>query len=379
MRGSRDEGPSERGLSHLLEHLVFRGTGKRDALRIALDLEAIGGQWDAFTGREMTSYNARVLEEHFGTLADILADIILDPTIPEESLRLERKVVQEEIRSIKDSPEDFTHELFMSTLFKGHPLGNPVAGHLSRVGRYSRKDVLDFHRRVYTAPNTLIGFVGNIPLKKVVRVIEREFGFRRRKGRPAKRIPSPNAGRTSMRSRPEWSQTHACMGMKTVPASHEDRYALAILSSILGGGVSSRLFQSMRERNGLVYSVYSQASFWRDAGTLYSFFSVDPSNLKKALEIYHGELRDLRDGNVRAEELESAKAQIKGSIIFGSESATNRLYSLLQSEHHLGRYLTTEEMIASVENVDRSAIARIAGLYLDENSLTYTFCGPVNL
>ena len=169
------------------------------------------------------------------------------------------------------------------------------------------------------------------------------------------------------------------MGTKTVSSSHEDRYALAILSSILGGGVSSRLFQSMRERNGLVYSVYSHASFWRDTGALYSFFSVDPSNMEKALDIFHEEIRDLRDGNVRAEELESARAQLKGSIIFGSESATNRLYSLFQSEYHLGRYLSVEEMIASIEGVNPSAIARIARLYLDEDSLTQTFCGPVNL
>jgi predicted Zn-dependent peptidase len=378
-RGSRDEKASERGLSHLLEHMVFRGTGRRDALRIALDLEAIGGQWDAFTSRETTSYNARVLDEHFEPLADIFADIILNPTIPEEAFRLERKVVQEEIRSIKDSPEDFTHELFMSTLFKEHPLGYPVAGYLSRVGRYSRRDVIDFHRSLYTASNTLIGFVGNIPLKKVIRIIDREFRFRRRSGRPAGRVPSRNVGRTSMRLRPEWTQTHACIGTKTVSASHEDRYALAILSSILGGGVSSRLFQSMRERNGLVYSVYSHASFWRDTGALYSFFSVDPSNLKRALDIFHAEMRDLREGNVYTEELESARAQLKASIIFGSESATNRLFSLFQSEYHLGRYVSIEEMIASIEGVDQSAIARIAQLYLGEDSLTYTSCGPVNL
>lgn len=379
MHGSRDEGPSERGLSHLLEHLVFRGTRKRDALRLALDLEAIGGQWDAFTGREATSYSARVLEEHFETLADILADIILDPAIPDEAFRLERRIVQEEIRSIKDSPEDFAHEHFMATLFKGHPLGNPVAGRLGGVGRYSRKDVLDFHKRIYTAANALIGFVGNIPLKKVVRVLEREFRFRRGRAGRTERIPSPNRGRTSLRRRPEWSQIHSCIGMKTVPASHEDRYALAVLSNILGGGVSSRLFQSMREKRGLVYSVYSHAGFWRDTGALYSFFSVDPSNIDEALDIFHREIDDLRKGNLRAEELESAKAQLKGAIIFGSESATSRLYSLFQSEHHLGRYLSIEEMISSIEGVDRSEITRVARSYLDRDSLTNTFCGPVNL
>jgi predicted Zn-dependent peptidase len=378
-RGSRDESAAERGLSHLLEHMVFRGTEKRDALRIALDLEAIGGQWDAFTSREITCYNARVLEEHFEPLVDILSDIILNPTIPEDAFRLERKVVQEEIRSIKDSPEDVTHELFMSTLFKGHPLGYPVAGHLSKVGRYTRRDILDFHRKVYTASNTVIGFVGNIPLRRVMRIVDRKFRFRRRNGRPSRRAPSSRGGRTSMRRRPEWSQTHACIGTKTVPASHDDRYGLAILSNILGGGVSSRLFQSMRERSGLVYSVYSHASFWRDAGALYSYFSVDPSNLGKALDIFHADTGDLREGNVHAEELESARAQLKGALIFGIESATSRLFRLFQSEYHLGRYVSIEELIDSIERVDPDTIARIARIYLDRDRLTYTSCGPANL
>ena len=378
-RGSRDESPAERGLSHLLEHMVFRGTGKRDALRIALDLEAIGGQWDAFTSREVTCYNARVLEEHFESLVDILADIILDPTIPEEALRLERKVVQEEIRSIKDSPEDFTHELFMSTLFKGHPLGHPVAGNLGRVGRFSRNDILDFHRKVYTGSNTVIGFVGNIPLPRVKRIVDRKFRFARRSGRRVKRAPSGGDGGRSRRRRPEWSQTHVCIGTRTVPASHEDRYGLAILSSILGGGVSSRLFQSMRERSGLAYSVYSQANFWRDAGALYSYFSVDPRNLKKALDIFHAEVADLREGNVRAEELESARAQLKGAVIFGIESATSRLFRLFQSEYHLGRHVPVDELIDSIERVDPAAVARIARTHLEKDRFTYTSCGPATL
>ncbi len=378
-RGSRDESSSERGLSHLLEHMVFRGTEKRDALRIALDLEAIGGQWDAFTSREVTCYNARVLEEHFEPLADILSDIILDPTIPVDTFKLEKRVVQEEIRSIKDSPEDFTHELFMSTLFKRHPLGHPVAGHLSRVGRYSRDDILDFHRRVYTASNTVIGFVGNIPLRKVKRVIDRKFRFKRRNGRPARKAPSGGRGKRSMRRRPDWSQTHVCIGGTTAPPSHEDRYGLAILSSILGGGVSSRLFQSMREMSGLAYSVYSHANFWRDAGALYSYFSVDPSNLRIALDIFHREMEDLRAGNVRDEELESARAQLKGAIIFGIESATSRLFRLFQSEYHFGRYVPIEELISSIEGVDTAAVARISRTYLGRERLTYTSCGPVTL
>jgi predicted Zn-dependent peptidase len=378
-RGSRDEAPSERGLSHLLEHMVFRGTKSRDALRIALDLEAIGGQWDAFTGREVSSYNGKVLGEHFETLADVFADILLNPIFPEDSFLLERKVVQEEIRGIKDSPEDFAHELFMHTLFRGHPLGFPVAGFHSQVGRYSRRDLLAFHRKVYTASNAVLGFIGNLPLKRVARTVEAKYRFKRRNGRAVKRAPLRKGSRRGTRVRPDWSQTHVCIGSKTVPASHPERYALAVLSNILGGGVSSRLFQNMREKRGLAYSVYSHSNLWRDTGALYSFFSVDPKNLGQALDIFHREIRDLAGGNVGSGELDSAKAQLKGAIIFGSESVINRLYSMFQSDFHLQRHVSIGEMIASLERVDRDAVAKAAENYLDEESLTYTSCGPMNL
>jgi predicted Zn-dependent peptidase len=378
-RGSRDEAAGERGLTHLLEHMVFRGTKSRNALRIALDLDAMGGQWDAYTGKETTSYSARVLEEHFETLVDVFSDILLDPIFPEETFRLERRVVQEEIRSIKDSPEEFAHELFVSTLFRGHSLGCPVAGYHSQLGRYSRSDLVAFYRKAYTSSNAVIGFVGNLPLKRIVRILDTKFRFRRTGGRVHREISLPRSGRVGARLRPDWSQTHVCIGTKTVPASHPDRYALALLSNVLGGGVSSRLFQSMREKTGLVYSVYSNSTLWRDTGALYSFFSVDPRNLEKALDIFHGEIRDLGKGNLDAHELDSAKAQLKASVVFGSESVINRLYSLFQSDYHLKRYVSIEEILSSLERVDRDEVVRVARAHLDEKSLTYTSCGPVSL
>jgi predicted Zn-dependent peptidase len=194
-----------------------------------------------------------------------------------------------------------------------------------------------------------------------------------------KAIPLRGGGRRGMRLRPDWSQTHVCAGAKTVPASHPVRYALAVLSNILGGGVSSRLFQNMREKRGLAYSVYSHSNLWRDTGALYSFFSVDPRNLGRAVDVFRREIRDLADGNISGHELESAKAQLKGAIIFGSESVINRLYGMFQNYHHLQRHVSIAEMIASLERVDRDAVAEVAGKYLDEDSLTYTSCGPVNL
>jgi predicted Zn-dependent peptidase len=377
--GSSREEDTERGLSHLLEHVVFRGTKSRDALTIAYDLESIGGQYDAFTGKEATCYHAKVLEEHFEKLADVLADIVCRPSIPEPTFRLEKNVVQEEIRSINDSPEELAHELFYATLFKGHPLGHPVTGYLKDIARYTRDDLIAFHEKTYTASDTCLGFVGNLPLEKVVSIVEEKFRFPRKRSRAKARSIAGNENRVRSRTRDEWVQSHVCVGARTIPASHADRHALIIITNILGGGATSRLFQSLREKTGLVYSVYSHVSFWREAGTICNFFSVDSKNLRKALDMLHVELRDLRRGGVRDEEIESAKAQVKASILFGVESLENRLFHLIQSEYYYGRYARFGELLKAIERVDRASITEAAERYLGEDILTYAACGRVGL
>ena len=377
--GSSREESTEQGLSHLLEHVVFRGTKSRDALTIAYDLESIGGQYDAFTGKEATCYHARILEEHFGRLADVLADIVCRPSIPERTFRLEKNVVQEEIRSINDSPEELAHELFYATLFKDHPLGHPVTGYLKDIARYSRENLFAFHSKTYTAADTCLGFVGNLPLERVVAIAEERFRFPRKRARVKKRPLAVNENRVRSRTRDEWAQSHVCVGGRTVPASHADRHALILIANILGGGATSRLFQSLREKTGLVYAVYSHVSFWREAGTICNFFSVDSKNLKRALDMLHAELRDLREGGVRDEEIESAKAQVKASILFGVESVENRLFHLIQSEYFYGRYTRFGELVKAIEKVDRASITEAAARYLGEETLTYASCGRIGL
>lgn len=378
-RGSRDENDTERGLSHFLEHMVFRGTKKRNALQTALALESIGGQWDAFTSKESAAYHAKVLDEHFGTLVHVFSDILLHPSLDEDTFYLERKVVQEEIRSVKDSPEESVHELFFETLFQGHPLGHPVTGYYRDVSRYSRGDLLTFHRKTYTSENTLIGFVGNIPVHKVTSILERSFRFPRKRSVSRSPITEIKSGRVKSKRRSEWSQSHVCIGSRTVSASSPERYAVIILSNILGGGISSRLFQSLREQLGLVYSVFTHSSFWTDTGSLHTFFSVDPKNLPVAMEIFHKELSEIRAGKVRDEEIESAQAQVKGSVIFGMESVDARLFRLVQSECYHRRYVSPEEVVRAIEHVDRKKITEVAQRYLARDRLTYVSCGPVTL
>lgn len=379
MKGSRDEENSERGLSHLLEHMVFRGTRKRSALQIALDLESIGGQWDAFTSKESTCYHGKVLSEHFEKLTDIFADIVLNPTIPVEAFKLEKKVVQEEIRSVKDSPEDTAHELFFKTIFKGHPLAHPVTGYYSDVRRFTRGQLLQFHRKAYTARNALLGFVGNLPVKRVTEILEKKYRFRRKGRSSGKSRSQTSSVRVRSERRRDWSQSHVCIGTRTVSASDPQRHALIVLSNILGGGVSSRFFQSLREKSGLVYSIYTSANFWKDTGSLYTYFSVDPKNLGLALDIIHEELREVGRGDVRNEEIESAKAQIKGSVLFGIENVNVRLFRLFQSEFYFKRYVPLSDVLRSIDTVDRKMIAELARAFLNERNLTYVTTGPVSL
>jgi len=378
-RGSSSEERSERGFTHLLEHVVFRGTKSRDALQIAYDLESIGGQWDAFTSKESTCYHAKVLEEHFEKLVDILGDLVCRPSMPEETFRLEKKVVQEEIRSVMDSPEEFAHDLFYETLFAGHPLAHPVTGYLTDIAGSARGDLAAFHRKAYTARDTTLGFVGNLPTAKVSAIVEERFRFPRSGVRTTVRAPGVNARRIRSVRRPEWTQSHLCIGGRAVSVSHPDRYALIVLANILGGGSTSRLFQSLREKTGLVYSVFTSVIFWREAGAISTFFSVDARNVERALEIFHRDLHELGEGNVRKEEIESARAQVKGAVVFGMESVENRLFQMIQSDFYHERYVSAAEVIREIERVNRASVIDAARKYLCAEALTYTTCGPISL
>ncbi len=379
MSGSKDEGEGERGLSHFVEHMVFRGTRDLSSIEIAIELESIGGQWDAFTGKESTCYHGMVLEEHFEKLVEVLSQIILHPTFPPESLELERKIIREEIASVRESPEETVHELFFETILEGHPLSHPVTGYAKDVSRYNRDDLVDFHRKNYTARNMIIGFIGNIPLSRVERIVNEKFRVKRGKVRAAPRFKPRGAGKVRSRRIRGLRQSHVCIGSLTVPASHPDRYAVVVLGNILGGGVTSKLFQSLRECSGLAYSVFSSANFWKDTGVLCNYFSVDARNLSRALEIFHGVVGEVASGRISKVELQSAISQIKGGVVFGIENLTNRLFRLFQNEFYHGRYVSPLEVVDYIERVDEKMVAEVACRFLDPDTFTYATCGPVSL
>ncbi len=375
-KGSRDEGPGQRGMSHVLEHMVFRGTPSRTGLDIALDLESIGGQWDAFTSKESVCYYGRTLEEHFPQLADVFSDIVLNPLVESPSLRTELKVIREEIRSVNDSPEEEVYELFFKGLFNGSQLGYPVAGNLMDLSRINRDGLTAFHRKTYTAANTVFAYIGTLAPGKVARMLDSRFTFQLKGRRPGLRRDSimPAVSRSIRRS--GWKQYHTCIGSRTVSAGHPLRFAVMLLSGIIGGGVSSRLFQSMREKAGLAYSVFSNVNLWSDTGAFSVYFCVDPKNLRPALDIFEKEIEKLRSGGVTREELESARAQLKGSIIFGLESSETRLFRLFHEECYLGSFRKVEDVLRDIDAVDTGMIAEAADMLLAPDRLIRATCGP---
>jgi predicted Zn-dependent peptidase len=375
-KGSRDESNGERGMSHVLEHMVFRGTPSRSGLDIALDLEAIGGQWDAFTSKEAVCYHGRVIEGHFERLAGVFADIILDPLIDPKALRTELSVIREEIRSVNDSPEEAVYELFFKALFAGSQLGHPVAGNLRDISRIGRDSLLSFHRKTYTAKNTVFGYIGTLTPGKVAGKLDRLFDFPLKGRIPGRRRDSFVPAVSRSKGMDGLSQYHVVTGSRTVDAGDRSRFAVMLLSGIIGGGVSSRLFQAMREKAGLAYAVYSHVNFWSDTGAFSVYFSVDPRNLRPALDIFAAEMEKLRAGGITKEELESARAQLKGSIIFGLESSDTRLFRLFHEECYIGRFRDVGDVLSDIDSVTVDDIGRAAARLLDPDSMVRAVCGP---
>jgi len=285
-------------------------------------------------------------------------------------------VIREEIRSVVDSPEETTYEHFYRSIFEGSQLGYPVAGMLGDIRGITREGLRRFHRRTYTASEILFGFVGGLPPARVAALIDERFAppaGRRRPRRGGGRFirPAPRSAR-----RRGWNQTHVCIGARAVPAADPRRVPLLLVSSILGGGVSSRMFQSMRERTGLAYSVYSNVNFWRDTGDISVYFSVDPRNLRAALEIFHGEMEALRRGGIREEELASAKAQLKGALVFGIESAEMRLFRLFHNQVYHGGHREIAAVLRDIERVDVETASAAARRFLAPRRLVQIVCGP---
>ncbi|HLQ67844.1 MAG TPA: pitrilysin family protein [Candidatus Limnocylindrales bacterium] len=374
--GARHETAAEGGMSHFLEHMVFKGSRRRDAYQIALSLESVGGHLDAFTGRESTCFYARALDEHLDLAVDVLADVALAPRLDPADVAKEKQVVAEEIHNYEDTPDDCVHDLFADVVWNGHPLGNRILGTEATVTSFTPEQLRAYHRRHYTAGNLIVAIAGRFAWPRVVDLVARHFDAAPA-GPPSATAPLPgkNGGREVVHHVRDLAQQYLCIGAPGVRQEDPDRYALVLLSTVLGGGMSSRLFQRVREQEGLAYSVYTYSDSYEDAGIFCAAMSVHPSQGRKAVRLTLEEFdRIVRDG-ISPEELQSAKAQLKGNVLLGLESTSNRMHRIARSIIYSGRFLPVDELVRTIDGIAAEDVRDMAARMLDRGRLSLVALG----
>jgi predicted Zn-dependent peptidase len=373
--GARHEAPGEAGMSHFLEHMVFKGTHARDAYELALSLESVGGHLDAFTGREVTCFDARALDEHLDLAVEVLADLVLNPKLDPRDVEKEKKVILDEIHTYEDTPDERIHDLFADVVWAGHPLGNRILGTRESVQAFSREDVARYHQRRYGTSNLLIAIAGSFDWDRFLNEVSVRFGSVAPGVPPEPNGVEPN-GRDVVHHVKDLAQQYLCIGTRGLPSLHEDRHALVVLSTLLGGGMSSRLFQRVREQEGLAYSVYTYADFYRDAGIFCAGMNVQPEHGRRAVALTLEEFeRVIREG-VPESELESVKAQLRGNLLLGLESTSNRMHRIARNQLYEGRFVPLDELLARVDQVRSEDVQRIATELIPRDRLSLVALGP---
>lgn len=360
-RGSRHEPARLNGISHFIEHLVFKGTENRTAREIALAVDSIGGQMDAFTSKEYTCFYAKVLDEHLPDAVDLLSDIVRRPRFDAGELERERKVIVEEIRMVEDAAEELVYDLFSTQFWPGHPLGRPIQGTERTVGAMSRNRVMGFFREVYRPSNLLIVAAGNLRHERARDLVESAFGGLEPGGTTAEagRPPKPRGG-IVLKEKKQLEQLHLLLGVPAFPEGYEGRYPLFVLNAILGGTMSSRLFQKVREERGLAYSVYSAVNAFLDAGLFLVYAATGAKTGREVLDLILSELSDLASRGPTPAEVTTAKEHLKGSLMLSLESTSSRMSNLARQEIYHRRQFGLEEILAGIAGVTPEAVHEVA-------------------
>lgn len=374
--GSRNESPANNGISHFLEHMVFKGTLTRNAEQIAQSLESVGGQLNAFISRELTCYYAHVLDEHLPVAIDVLADVLANPLFHPEDIEKEKGVVIEEIKNLNDTPDGLIHDLFAKAIWGPHPLGLSILGSEENVKGFTRQDILQHLVGHYRADRVVIVAAGNVDHDKFVEWVEAKFHLSEARGEGLSQGLPDISIKVDVYPR-DISQAHLCIGTRGLSFQSPKRYALLALNTILGGGMSSRLFQAVRERTGIAYSVYSYVDFLGDTGIFGTYVGTDTNRLKEALGLILTEFEELKSQEVDEEELFRVKSQLKGNLMLALENTGNRMSRLARMEIYLGRYLTLDETLAAVDRITEEEILEVATELFDRQKLNLTILGPV--
>jgi len=373
--GSAVETEEHGGASHFLEHLVFKGTAQRSTSDIAQLIDILGGDVDAFTGKEYTSFYAHVLDEQVMTAIDLLTDIVTAPRFTDEDLEMERGVILEEIKMVEDTPDDLVHEIFVTTFWPDHPLGRPILGTEQTVNRLGREQILAHYSETFHPSNMIFCASGNVRPEQVIPFLEKAF--------PADTLPPLQRGwqpplpnqHVILREKRELGQVHLCLGSRGYPQQGSERYAAALFNTILGGGMSSRLFQRIREKEGLVYTVLSYHNGYLHGGYEAVYAACAPRNLKRVLNITLEEMRHIKRQGATPKELSSAKLHLKGSILLSLESTVSRMSGIARQEYYFGRQFSADEIIHAIDAVTLENIQQVAETIVDPGSLSLTLLG----
>jgi predicted Zn-dependent peptidase len=376
-RGSRHEPTEHAGIAHFVEHMLFKGTTTRSAEDIAQQVDSIGGQLDAFTSKEYAGYYVKVLDEHLPVAVDVLSDLVSNPVFAPEDIEREQKVVLEEIKMVEDTPDDLVHEIFAEAYWNGHPLGRPILGTPESVSALDQPTLQRYFRDTYVASNFVVVAVGNISHDEVKALVEQKFAA------------SPSSGRTVVDQVPvvapsvqirkkDLEQSHVCLGTIGLPQNHPDRYAAYALNTVLGGSMSSRLFQNVREKRGLAYSVFSSLSAYQDVGALSIYAGCGNDAVAELVDVVVAEIRRLTREAVPADELRRAKDHLKGSLMLNLESTSSRMSHHARQEIYRDRADSLDQMLAEIERVSIADVQRLAREFFSANALGVTVLGDVN-
>src|SRR5271169_4408847 len=376
--GSRREPAELNGISHFIEHMVFKGTTRRTAEDIAREVDSVGGMLDAFTSKEMVCFNTRVLDEHLPKAFDVLADMVLDPLFAEDEIDREKSVILEEIRMTQDNPEDLVHELFTQNFWSPHSLGKPILGTPETVSSFSRDTLRDWFTNKYAPNNMVITAAGHLTHAQLVDLVSERFSeLPAAKLDPAEGKPEA-AQHVTLRTKHELEQVHLCLGVPALPMTDKRRFAVAVLNNVLGGGMSSRLFQNIRERQGLAYATFSELSSYRDTGLLAVYAGTSLETADKVVQSVLDEFRRLRDEPLNEEEMRRAKDHLKGATLLALEGSGQRMSSLARYHIYFDRYFSPAELIVMLERVTPEDVQQLAREFFQPGRLAASVVGNLN-
>lgn len=376
--GSRDEKPEEHGISHFIEHMFFKGTEKRSAKDIAQEMDSLGGELNAFTSREITTFYLKVLDEDLLDAVKLLSDIFHNSRFDMREIEKEKQVVIEEINMVADDPGDYIHDLHAQNMLKDNPLGRPILGNLDTVRSINRRKILNFIGKHYRASDIVIAVAGNFEFSYLIKILDRYFG--KSSGEPSSsniRI-TPEIDGDILIKRKKLEQVHICIGMMGLPLPHKDRYALYLLNSIIGGSLSSRLFHEVREKRGLAYSIYSYLSLYYDTGQFNIYAATSIGSAEEVIRLIMKELNSIRKDGIGADEIRKTKNQLKGNLMLSMESTGIRMNKLARDEIYFNQFFSLEDVISEIERVSKDQIRILAEEIFDPGGFIVTILGPLS-